>query len=103
MDVDPAFASYAAMYSAREDDGFQLPAIPIEKMDKRYLRQIVQDPTGEQPGTIVVDTNDKFLYLVREGGQADPLRRRHRQGRLCLVRTGRCPVEAPLANLDAAG
>lgn len=70
MDVDPAFASYASMYSAREDDGYQLPAIPIDKMDKRFLRQIVPDPTGEQPGTIVVDTNEKFLYLVREGGQA---------------------------------
>jgi lipoprotein-anchoring transpeptidase ErfK/SrfK len=70
MDVDPAFASFQSMYSAREDDGYMLPAIPIEKMDKRYLRQIVQDPTGEQPGTIVVDTTDKFLYQVREGGQA---------------------------------
>ena len=67
-DVDPALGSYEAMYSAREDGGFQLPAIPVKKMDPRYLRQIVRDPTGEQPGTIVVDTNTKFLYLVRENG-----------------------------------
>jgi lipoprotein-anchoring transpeptidase ErfK/SrfK len=67
---DPTLGSWSAMYSAREDGGFQLPAIPIEKMDKRYLRQIVRDPTGEQPGTIVVDTSTKFLYLVRENGEA---------------------------------
>jgi lipoprotein-anchoring transpeptidase ErfK/SrfK len=70
QDVDPAFASYSEMYSAREDGGFNLPAIPIDKMDKRFLRQIVQDPTGEQPGTIVVNTAERHLYLVREGGEA---------------------------------
>lgn len=69
-DVDSALGSYEAMYSAREDGGYQLPAIPVKKMDPRYLRQIVRDPTGEQPGTIVVDTNTKFLYLVRENGEA---------------------------------
>lgn len=58
------------MYAAVEDEGYQLPAIPIEKMDKRYLRQIVKDPTGEMPGTIVVDTANRFLYLVLENGQA---------------------------------
>ncbi|WP_289015112.1 L,D-transpeptidase [uncultured Methylobacterium sp.] len=69
-DVDPAFGSYEAMYAAREDDGYQLPAIPIKRMNKRYLRQVVQDPTGEQPGTIVVDTQNKFLYFVEGDGRA---------------------------------
>ncbi|WP_420959876.1 L,D-transpeptidase [Brucella sp. IR073] len=65
-----ALGSYAAMYGPMQDGGFDLPAIPIQKMDPKYLRQIVPDPTGEQPGTIVVDTANRFLYLVREGGQA---------------------------------
>ncbi|PYE85317.1 L,D-transpeptidase [Phyllobacterium leguminum] len=65
-----ALGSYATMYAAVEDGGFSLPAIPIQKIDPKYLRQIVPDPTGEQPGTIVVDTANRFLYLVREGGQA---------------------------------
>lgn len=68
--VDPAFGSYATMYAAREDGGFQLPAIPIEKMDRQFLRQVVADPTGEPAGTIVVDTSAHFLYLVRGGGEA---------------------------------
>jgi lipoprotein-anchoring transpeptidase ErfK/SrfK len=70
LSVDPAFGGYAAMYAAREDGGFQLPAIPFEKMDKRYLRQIVPDPVGERPGTIVVDTSMHYLYLIRENGEA---------------------------------
>ena len=28
------------------------------------------DPTGEKPGTIVVNTSERHLYLVQEGGQA---------------------------------
>jgi lipoprotein-anchoring transpeptidase ErfK/SrfK len=44
--------------------------VPLEKMDRQFLRQIVPDPTGERPGTLVVDTNSHHLYLVREGGQA---------------------------------
>ncbi|UUP18876.1 L,D-transpeptidase [Nitratireductor thuwali] len=63
-------AHYRAMYGAMVDGGFELPAIPIDKIDPRYLRQEVADPTGERPGTIVVDTSQHFLYLVRERGRA---------------------------------
>lgn len=70
VSVDPAFGSYATMYAAVEDEGYQLPAIPIERMNTKYLRQLVPDPTGERPGTVVVDTSGHFLYLVREGGEA---------------------------------
>ncbi|WP_019172139.1 L,D-transpeptidase [Pseudaminobacter salicylatoxidans] len=70
VSVDETFGDYTTMYSAVVDEGYELPAIPIKKMNKRFLRQIVQDPTGERPGTIVVDTSNHFLYLVREGGEA---------------------------------
>lgn len=70
VSVDPAFGSFEAMYAAVQDEGYQLPAIPISKMNKKFLRQIVQDPTGERPGTVVVDTSAHHLYLVREGGEA---------------------------------
>lgn len=68
--AEPAFDSPEMMYAARTDDGYQLPEIPISKIDPKFLRQIVPDPTGEKPGTIVVDTSQHFLYLVREGGRA---------------------------------
>lgn len=63
-------ASPREMYAALLDDGHQIPAVPIEKIDPRYLRQEVVDPTGEQPGTIVIDTAAHFLYLVGYGGRS---------------------------------
>lgn len=70
VSVDPSFGDYAMMYGPTVDEGYELPSIPLKKMDKRFLRQIVQDPTGERPGTVVVDTSNHYLYLVREGGEA---------------------------------
>jgi len=61
---------YATMYGPMTDDGFSLPAIPYQKIDPQFLRQIVPDPTGSPPGTVVVDTNGHHLYVVREGGMA---------------------------------
>ena len=70
QDFNPGLASYQMMYRAVIDEGYEIPAVPIEEVDERYYRQLVQDPTGERPGTVVVDTANHFLYLVREGGQA---------------------------------
>ena len=36
----------------------------------QFRRQIVSYRGRERPGTIIVDTNDKFLYLVQPGGRA---------------------------------
>ncbi|NGO55406.1 L,D-transpeptidase [Allomesorhizobium camelthorni] len=69
-EIEPALGSYALMYGPMVDEGYEIPGVPIEKVDRRYYRQIVQDPTGERPGTVVVDTANHFLYLVRENGQA---------------------------------
>ncbi len=63
-------AYYQDLYSARVDEGYELPAIPVERIDPAYLRQMVPDPTGEAPGTIVVDQSQHYLYLVQPGGQA---------------------------------
>ena len=85
------------------DDGFSLPAIPYQKIDPQFLRQIVPDPTGAAPGTVVVDTSAHHLYLVRDGGMA--IRYGVGLGRAGFEWSGRCghPVEAALAEMDAAG
>ncbi len=36
----------------------------------KFRRQIVANRTGQGPGTIVIDTRAKFLYLVLDGGRA---------------------------------
>ena len=60
----------AQMYGSVSDGGFVIPAIPYQQINPRYYRQRVVDPTGERPGTIVVDTPSRFLYLVEPGGSA---------------------------------
>ncbi|OQM75195.1 L,D-transpeptidase [Manganibacter manganicus] len=68
--VEPELGGYETMYGPVLDNGYDIPAVPFRKIDKQFLRQIVPDPTGARPGTIVVDTNGHHLYLVRENGQA---------------------------------
>ena len=66
----PTDAELAVMYGPLEDGGYVIPAVPYKQIDPRYYRQQVIDPTGERPGTIVVDTPSRFLYLVQPGGTA---------------------------------
>ena len=65
--VDPSFVT---MYGAMPDEQFPIPAVDLSKVDSRYYRRLVDDPTGEMSGTLVVDTRSFYLYLVRPGGQA---------------------------------
>ena len=36
----------------------------------KYARTVVANPTGERPGTIVVNTRERYLYYVRDDGKA---------------------------------
>ncbi|GAU80839.1 L,D-transpeptidase [Bosea sp. BIWAKO-01] len=63
-------AAALAMYGEMPDEKFPLPETDIAEVDPRFLRQEVAYPTSERPGTIVVDTNKRYLYLVRENGRA---------------------------------
>ncbi len=60
----------AGSYGAISDEPFPVPAITMEDLKPRYMRKLVDDPTGQPPGTIVVDPGNHFLYVVREGGKA---------------------------------
>ena len=68
--VDSSFGDYHQMYAATFDEGHDIPAVPIEEIDPKYYRQAVPDPTGEQPGTVIVDTSNHFLYFVGNMGEA---------------------------------
>jgi len=66
----PSDAELAVMYGPVSDGGFLIPAVPYQQIDRRYYRQRVDDPTGEAPGTVVVDTPSRLLYVVEPGGTA---------------------------------
>ncbi len=58
------------MYQARPKERFPLPAIKPGDVPRKFWRKLVDDPTGERPGTLVVDTPNKYLYWVMEDGKA---------------------------------
>ncbi|MCC0026494.1 MAG: L,D-transpeptidase [Zhengella sp.] len=47
-----------------------LPSQPRRTVNPLYLPQDVAYDGGHKPGTIVIDTDNKFLYLVTSGGMA---------------------------------
>lgn len=54
--------------SARDSE--YLATIGTYEPNIGYARRMVDDPTGETPGTIVVDPNKNYAYFVLPGGKA---------------------------------
>lgn len=61
---------YLAMYAPDPNEKFPLPPVDLRSIDPRLWRAEVDDPTGERPGTIVIHTAERYLYLVGENGRA---------------------------------
>lgn len=67
----PQFSEYyRQMYAALPDEKFPVPAVDLSRLKTSHFRTEVADPTGERPGTIVVSTGERYLYLVQENGRA---------------------------------
>lgn len=60
----PAAAARPVVYNAFPSDRF------YNMNDPKWQPQVVEYETKEAPGTIVIDTGQRFLYLVRENGTA---------------------------------
>lgn len=58
------------MYGPLPEETFPIPAARIARVDPRFWRQEVDDPTGEPAGTVVVDTGQRFCYHVLPDGRA---------------------------------
>jgi len=56
VQTTPPLPSAAEMYAAVSDDGFNVPAVPLYKIDARYRRQVVGLPSRipDEPGVIGV-------------------------------------------------
>jgi lipoprotein-anchoring transpeptidase ErfK/SrfK len=65
--VDPITAE---RYAAVTTDRHPVPGVDPTTLKPRNVRQLVDYVTDEEPGTIVVDTKARFIYLVQEGGKA---------------------------------
>lgn len=63
-------AAVETRYQALPDERFPVRAVRADELDPKYARQRVRYDTHHPPGTVVVDPDAKFLYLVQEGGYA---------------------------------
>lgn len=61
---------YAAIYGPVANEPFPVDAVDLSQLQPQFLRQEVAYSTSERPGTVVVDPNSRFLYLVQENGRA---------------------------------
>lgn len=71
LKVEPRVSEYhKAMYAAVEGEPFPVPAPNLEKIDPQYYRREVAYESGYVPGTVIIDTQNRFLYLQQENGRA---------------------------------
>lgn len=59
-----------AFYAPVPGEEFPVSAVDTSVLNVRNLRQVVPYATPHPPGTVIVDTKARFLYLVQEGGKA---------------------------------
>jgi len=59
-----------AMYGPVPEEQFAIPAVNLSQVPAKYYRREINYVTDERPGTIVVDPDDKYLYLVQRDQRA---------------------------------
>ena len=59
-----------AMYGPVPGEPYPVEAVDLSEVDPQYLRQEVDYSGPYAPGTIVIDINARYLYLVEKGGRA---------------------------------
>ena len=64
------FPPLAGLLEPTSSEPHRVAPVNLATIPQQYRRQIVGDPTGEAPGTIVVDPGKRHLYLVMENGRA---------------------------------
>jgi len=65
-------APSAALAQVRDvgDQPGRIPDPAEERLPPQFQRQLVFYRTSEPPGTIIVHTNERYLYVVQPGGRA---------------------------------
>jgi lipoprotein-anchoring transpeptidase ErfK/SrfK len=64
------YASYRSMYGPILSESHPVAPLDIGRVDPVWLRQDVAYGGPERPGTVVVDPDERHLYLVRTSGRA---------------------------------
>ncbi len=58
------------IYGPVPDEKFPIPAVDVSKIDPKYYRRTVRFDSKEEPGTIIVDPSNYYVYRVEGNGSA---------------------------------
>jgi lipoprotein-anchoring transpeptidase ErfK/SrfK len=70
QDSSPIVEADITLYAGIHREAFDIPPVNMRLLKPQYRRQLVDYATIERPGTIVVDTAHRYLYLVGQLGKA---------------------------------
>ncbi|WP_368904472.1 L,D-transpeptidase [Taklimakanibacter lacteus] len=66
----PGLMTMPALADQDPDDPFQIPHFDEKKLPKEFRRAVVHYPSRHWPGTIIVNTGSRQLFVILEGQQA---------------------------------
>ena len=65
-----SLAEAQKVYGPVPTEKFPIPAVDVTKVDPKYFRHVVDYPSDEAPGTIIVDPANHFVYRIEGEGKA---------------------------------
>ncbi|MFN3722373.1 MAG: L,D-transpeptidase [Paracoccaceae bacterium] len=68
--VAPASVPQEGVYLATSDNGIAIPAIDPAKVPAQFQRQVVDFPSTEAPGTVIINPASKHLYFITGDNKA---------------------------------
>jgi lipoprotein-anchoring transpeptidase ErfK/SrfK len=63
--------AYVDIYGPVPGEPFAVPAVKLSEINPAYLRRNVDYLSSEAPGTIIIDTKQRYLYYVAGDGRAE--------------------------------
>ncbi len=67
---DTGRAEAAKLYGPVSDRKFPIPAVDVSKINPKYYRRTVRYDTHEEPGTIIIDPANYYVYRIEGDGNA---------------------------------
>ncbi|MGU3496983.1 L,D-transpeptidase [Xanthobacteraceae bacterium A53D] len=65
-----SLAEAQKLYGPVPTEKFPIPAADVSKVNPKYFRATVKYETKEEPGTIIVDPSNYYVYRIEDGGMA---------------------------------
>lgn len=65
-----SYAEAEKVYGPVPDEKFPIPGVDVRKVDPKYFRRTVRFDSKEEPGTIIVDPGNYYVYRIEGEGTA---------------------------------